>query len=82
MSFFHPFENKKIKENSAKAVYEQFAGHYNIKEVEQTGENTYTVKTRDGSRMKVKVCETTNIFGEKHSVIRSVDEDSWFRFKL
>ena len=80
MSFFHPLENQYLKENSAKGVYELFRGRYNVKNVEQTGVNTYYVKTQDGSQIKVRVGEKTNLFGEKRSVVRTVENKNlwWF----
>lgn len=74
MSFFHPFTNERIKDNSAKAVYDLFEGRYNVKNVKQAGKDAYYVLTRDGHRMKVKVGEKTNFFGEKRSFIKYVDD--------
>ena len=80
MSLFHPFTNQKIQENSAKAVCELFDGRYNVKSIKQTSPDTYYVNTRDGGRIKVRVGEKTNIFGEKRSYIRTVDDVNWFGF--
>ena len=74
MSFFHPFTNERIKDNSAKAVYDLFEGRYNVKNVKQAGKDAYYVLTRDGHQMKVKVGEKTNIFGEKRNFIKYVDD--------
>ncbi len=74
MSFFHPFTDQKIEDNSAKAVYDLFEGRYNVKNVKQTGKDTYYVNIRDGHHIKVKVGEKTNIWGEKRSFIKYVDE--------
>lgn len=74
MSLFHPFTNQNIKENSAKAIYDLFEGRYNVKNVKQTRPDTYYVNTRDGGRIKVKTGEKVNIFGERKSYIRYVDD--------
>ncbi len=37
MSFFHPFTDVRIKDNSTKAVYDLFEGRYNVKNVKHAG---------------------------------------------
>lgn len=74
MSFFHPFTDVRIKDNSTKAVYDLFEGRYNVKNVKHAGKDAYYVLTRDGHRMKVKVGEKTNVFGEKRNFIKYVDD--------
>ena len=80
VSFFHPFTNTRLKDNSAKAVSELFEGRYNVKNVKQTDTDTYYVNTRDGHSMKVRTGEKTNVFGEKRSFVKSVEEINWFGF--
>ena len=74
MSFFHPFTNARLEENSAKAVFDLFDSEYKVKQVKQGWGDNYYVHLKNGRTLRVKVGETTNLFGEKRTVIRYVDE--------
>ena len=74
MSFFHPFTDAILKEDSPKAVHDLFSGRYNVRKVEKGRGDNYRVYTHDGHCMRVKVGEKTNIFGEKRAFIKYVDE--------
>ena len=74
MSFFHPFTDVILKEDSPKAVHDLFSGRYNVRKVEKGRGDDYRVYTRDGHVIKVGVGEKTNIFGEQRSFIKYVDE--------
>lgn len=74
MTFFHPFTGQKIKDNSAKAVYDLFDSEYKVKNVKQGNGGNYYVNLRDGRTMRVKVGERTSLFGEKKTIINYVDD--------
>ena len=74
MSFFHPFTNAILKEDSPKAVRDLFSGRYNVRKVEKGRGDNYRVHTRDGHHIDVKVGEKYNIFGEKRYFIKYIDD--------
>ena len=74
MSFFHPFTDAILKEDSPKAVHDLFSGRYNVRKVEKGRGDDYRVYTRDGHVTNVKVGKRTNLFGGERVFVKYVDE--------
>lgn len=71
---FNSLIHMDLKENSARAVGEVFARRYNVRSVQKSYGNHYTVTTQDGHRMDVTVGTHMNIFGEERPFITYISD--------